>query len=183
MIAPFANLANLPTDYGAWGDFVLMGVVYAGLVFALLYGAVQKLPTYSVGALSFLYPVIAMVVDFVAFDHRLKPLQFVGSAAILPIRPTRTTTPSPPTASIPPPARSPPCREVQTTCLNGDLVPPWLDCMAPISPDDDHANREGGSAYDMTWSVDVRPRRTEWCCHRRPRPAVQLFEWAFRATA
>ena len=24
-----------------------------------------------------------MVVDFVAFDHRLKPLQFIGSAAIL----------------------------------------------------------------------------------------------------
>lgn len=83
MIAPFANLTNLPTAPQAWADFVVMGAVYTGLVFALLYGAIQKLPTHSVGALSFLYPVFAMVVDFVAFDHKLKPLQLVGSAAIL----------------------------------------------------------------------------------------------------
>jgi drug/metabolite transporter (DMT)-like permease len=83
MLAPFANLANLPTDARAWADFVVMGAVYTGLVFALLYSAIQKLPTHDVGALSFLYPVFAMVVDFVAFDHTLKPLQFVGSAAIL----------------------------------------------------------------------------------------------------
>ncbi|MDR6861382.1 drug/metabolite transporter (DMT)-like permease [Variovorax guangxiensis] len=83
MLAPFADLANLPTDSRAWADFVVMGAVYTGLVFALLYGAIQKLPTHSVGALSFLYPLFAMVVDFVAFDHKLKPLQFVGSAAIL----------------------------------------------------------------------------------------------------
>ena len=83
MIAPFANLAHLPAQTRVWGDFFVMGAVYTGLVFALLYGAIQKLPTHSVGALSFLYPIIAMVVDFVAFDHVLKPLQFVGSAAIL----------------------------------------------------------------------------------------------------
>jgi drug/metabolite transporter (DMT)-like permease len=83
MLAPFADLANLPTDSRAWADFVVMGAVYTGLVFALLYGAIQKLPTHSVGALSFLYPIFAMVVDFVAFDHKLKPLQLVGSAAIL----------------------------------------------------------------------------------------------------
>ncbi|OUL98950.1 DMT family transporter [Variovorax sp. JS1663] len=83
MIAPFSDLTNLPTGYRVWADFVVMGAVYTGLVFALLYGAIQKLPTHSVGALSFLYPIVAMVVDFVAFDHRLKPLQLVGSAAIL----------------------------------------------------------------------------------------------------
>ncbi|WP_076998174.1 DMT family transporter [Variovorax sp. KK3] len=83
MIAPFANLTHLPTETRAWVDFVVMGAVYTGLVFALLYGAIQKLPTHSIGALSFLYPIFAMVVDFVAFDHRLKPLQLVGSAAIL----------------------------------------------------------------------------------------------------
>lgn len=83
MIAPFADLRHLPSDYRVWGDYVVMGAVYTGLVFALLYGAIQKLPTHSVGALSFLYPIVAMVVDFVAFDHRLKPLQLVGSAAIV----------------------------------------------------------------------------------------------------
>ncbi|GAA4356018.1 DMT family transporter [Variovorax defluvii] len=83
MIAPFADLTNLPAGTRVWADFLVMGAVYTGLVFALLYGAIQKLPTHSIGALSFLYPIVAMVVDFLAFDHRLKPLQFVGSAAIL----------------------------------------------------------------------------------------------------
>jgi drug/metabolite transporter (DMT)-like permease len=83
MLAPFANLSTLPTDGRAWGSFVVMGVVYTGLVFVLLYGAIQKLPTHMAGALSFLYPVVAIVVDFVAFDHRLHPLQFLGVVAIL----------------------------------------------------------------------------------------------------
>ena len=48
MIAPFANLSDLPTDARAWGSFAVMGVVYTGLVFVLLYGAIQKLPTHAV---------------------------------------------------------------------------------------------------------------------------------------
>jgi drug/metabolite transporter (DMT)-like permease len=83
MLAPFANLSTLPTDARTWGSFVVMGVVYTGLVFVLLYGAIQKLPTHMAGALSFLYPIVAIVVDFVAFDHWLHPLQLVGVVAIL----------------------------------------------------------------------------------------------------
>ncbi|WP_309966226.1 DMT family transporter [Variovorax guangxiensis] len=83
MIAPFANLSDLPTDARAWGSFAVMGVVYTGLVFVLLYGAIQKLPTHAVGALSFIYPIVAIGVDMVAFDHRLQPVQLAGAAAIL----------------------------------------------------------------------------------------------------
>ena len=83
MIAPFANLSDLPTDARAWGSFAVMGVVYTGLVFVLLYGAIQKLPTHAVGALSFVYPIVAIGVDMVAFDHRMQPMQLVGAAAIL----------------------------------------------------------------------------------------------------
>jgi drug/metabolite transporter (DMT)-like permease len=83
MIGPFANLSALPTDAGAWGSFAVMGVIYTGLVFVLLYGAIQKLPTHAVGALSFVYPIVAIGVDIVAFDHRLQPVQLAGAAAIL----------------------------------------------------------------------------------------------------
>ena len=83
MIAPFAHLSDLPTGAKAWGSFAVMGVVYTGLVFVLLYGAIQKLPTHTVGALSFVYPIVAIGVDMVAFDHRLRPVQVAGAAAIL----------------------------------------------------------------------------------------------------
>ncbi|QSI32990.1 EamA family transporter [Variovorax sp. RKNM96] len=83
MLAPFANLRALPTDAGTWGVHLTMGVIYTGLVFILLYGAIQKLPTTVAGALSFIYPLVAIGVDFVAFGQRLTLAQLVGATTIL----------------------------------------------------------------------------------------------------
>ena len=83
MLAPFAHLRALPTDAGIWGIHLTMGVIYTGLVFILLYGAIQKLPTVITGTLAFIYPVAAIAVDWVAFGHRLQPLQWCGVAAVL----------------------------------------------------------------------------------------------------
>jgi len=83
MLAPFAKLSELPADIGTWSTLIAVGVVHTGLVYILLYGAIQKLPTHLTGSLSFIYPIVAIVVDFVAFGHRLRPAQLVGAAAIL----------------------------------------------------------------------------------------------------
>ncbi|MES2610503.1 MAG: DMT family transporter [Pseudomonadota bacterium] len=83
MLAPFAHFGELPRDARTWVLLVTVGVVHTGLMYILLYGAVQKLPTYLQGALSFIYPVVAIAVDFIAFGHRLQPAQWLGAAAIL----------------------------------------------------------------------------------------------------
>ncbi|OUL98685.1 DMT family transporter [Variovorax sp. JS1663] len=83
MVAPFANLTAPPSGAHAWGALVALGVVYTGLMYILLYGAIQRLPTHLTGALSFIYPVVAFAVDALAFGHRLQLLQLVGAAAIL----------------------------------------------------------------------------------------------------
>ncbi|MFN4118274.1 DMT family transporter [Acidovorax sp.] len=83
MLAPFAQLGTPPQGASTWLMLVTLGVVHTGLMYILLYGAVQKLPTYLQGALSFIYPVVAIGVDFVAFGHRLQPAQWLGAAAIL----------------------------------------------------------------------------------------------------
>ncbi|RJG40761.1 DMT family transporter [Mesorhizobium sp. DCY119] len=83
MLAPFANLSVLPTDTWSWSMLVTLGVVHTGLMYILMYGAIQRLPTYLQGSLSFIYPVVAILVDVIAFGHRLHPLQIVGAAAIL----------------------------------------------------------------------------------------------------
>lgn len=83
MLAPFAHFGELPRDARTWTLLVTVGVVHTGIMYILLYGAVQKLPTYLQGALSFIYPVVAIAVDFVAFGHRLQPAQWLGAAAIL----------------------------------------------------------------------------------------------------
>ena len=83
LLAPLANVTELPAGAQAWGALLTLGVVHTGLMYVLLYGAIQKLPTALIGALSFIYPIAAIFVDWFAFGHRLEPLQWVGVAAIL----------------------------------------------------------------------------------------------------
>jgi drug/metabolite transporter (DMT)-like permease len=83
MLAPFANLAHPPADARSWIMLAILGIVHTGLMYILMYGAIQKLPTYLQGSLSFIYPVVAILVDVVAFGHRLQAVQIVGALAIL----------------------------------------------------------------------------------------------------
>lgn len=83
MLAPLADLSSLPQGDNVWSILITLGVVHTGGMYVLLYGAIQKLPTALTGALSFIYPIAAIAVDWIAFDHQLNMLQWVGVAAIL----------------------------------------------------------------------------------------------------
>ncbi|TKR56013.1 DMT family transporter [Allopusillimonas ginsengisoli] len=84
LIAPFAHVAAWPSmPPTAWMYLAAMGVIHTGLVYVLLYSAIQRLPTAVTGALSFIYPIVAILVDWFAFDHVLGWLQWLGVAAIL----------------------------------------------------------------------------------------------------
>jgi drug/metabolite transporter (DMT)-like permease len=83
MLAPLAHFSTPPTEISTWGALVALGVVHTGVMFTLLYGAIQKLPTHLTGALSFIYPLVAICVDVIAFGHSLQPVQIFGGAAIL----------------------------------------------------------------------------------------------------
>ena len=83
LLAPWANWSTLPQQSGAWASLLTLGIVHTGVMYVLLYGAIQKLPTALTGALSFIYPIAAIFVDWFAFGHRLELLQWVGVVAIL----------------------------------------------------------------------------------------------------
>lgn len=83
MLAPFARFEALPQTALGWMPLVVLGVVHTGLMYALMYAGVQRLPTALQGGLSFLYPVVAIGVDRLALGHALAPLQWLGAAAIL----------------------------------------------------------------------------------------------------
>jgi drug/metabolite transporter (DMT)-like permease len=83
MLAPFVRFDQLPASASGWIDLVVLGVVNTGLMYVLLYGAIQKLPTAMTGALSFIYPVVAIAVDWIAFGQRLAWPQVAGAALIL----------------------------------------------------------------------------------------------------
>ena len=83
LLAPWAHFDALPQQPSAWASLVTLGVLHTGVMYVLLYGAIQKLPTALTGALSFIYPIAAIFVDWLAFGHRLQALQWLGVAAIL----------------------------------------------------------------------------------------------------
>ncbi|MFJ3263209.1 DMT family transporter [Pseudomonas sp. NPDC086581] len=83
LLAPWANLSPLPQATSAWASLATLGIVHTGIMYVLLYGAIQELPTALTGALSFIYPIAAIFVDWFAFGHRLTPLQWLGVVAIL----------------------------------------------------------------------------------------------------
>ena len=81
LLAPFADFSILPQTMGGWSLLATIGVVHTGLMYILLYGAIQKLPVHLTGALSFIYPVASIAVDRIAFGHQ--PIQIVGSLLVL----------------------------------------------------------------------------------------------------
>lgn len=83
MLAPFARFDAAPVSIGGWACLIVLGIMNTGLMYVLLYGAIQKLPTATTGALSFIYPVVAIVVDRLAFGQHLAWLQVAGAALIL----------------------------------------------------------------------------------------------------
>lgn len=83
LMAPLADFSVMPNGAVQWGSIVTIGIIHTGLMYILLYSAIQKLPTHLTGSLSFIYPIAAILVDYFAFGHQLQPSQFVGSAAIL----------------------------------------------------------------------------------------------------
>ncbi|MFP3563934.1 DMT family transporter [Paraburkholderia sp. SIMBA_030] len=83
MLAPFVRFDALPSTGVHWLELIVLGVVNTGVMYVLLYGAIQKLPTSMTGALSFIYPVVAIIVDRVAFGQTLAWIQVLGAVLIL----------------------------------------------------------------------------------------------------
>lgn len=83
MLAPLAQFPPPASGAVTWTALIALGTVHTSFMFILLYRAIQKLPAHRIGALSFIYPLVAIIVDVVAFDHRLDLLQIAGACAIL----------------------------------------------------------------------------------------------------
>jgi drug/metabolite transporter (DMT)-like permease len=83
LLAPFVDVSTVDIAIDTWTYLVIIGVVHTGVMSTLLYSAIQKIPTGLVGALSYIYPIVAILVDWIAFGHPLGILQMAGAAAIL----------------------------------------------------------------------------------------------------
>lgn len=82
---PFANL-ELFSDLKAGQQLVatvLLGVVHTGVMYILLYGALQKIEAYKAASISFIYPALAIFIDSIFLNVKLSGAQWIGILLIL----------------------------------------------------------------------------------------------------
>lgn len=65
-----------------WGHLVILGLVNTALMYFIIYTAYPRLGTATIGVLAFVYPAVAVVVDFIAYGTPIALVQFLGFAAI-----------------------------------------------------------------------------------------------------
>lgn len=82
MLLPLTHFGQLSTA-SPWGILLTLGIVHTGIMYQLLYSAIQKLPTPIIGSLSFIYPIVAIAADAVVFGHTLNAVQVFGGIVIL----------------------------------------------------------------------------------------------------
>ena len=82
MLLPLVQMPDFSASF-PWRYLLILGVVHTGIMYQLLYSAIQKLPTPVTGSLSFIYPLVAMVVDYLVFHHALSAVQLLGGMLIL----------------------------------------------------------------------------------------------------
>lgn len=84
ILLPFTNMMSMSSATGLqWGYLIILGGVHSCLTYILMYSAYQKLSTPVIAVLTFIYPVVAILVDFIFYEESLNALQFVGGFLIL----------------------------------------------------------------------------------------------------
>ena len=67
----------------AWSAVLVLGLVHTAWMYTLMYTAFQRLQAQAIAGLSFIYPVMALLVDLLWFGARPQPVQWLGMAMIL----------------------------------------------------------------------------------------------------
>ncbi len=65
------------------GALLTLGLVHTGLMYNLMYSAFQRLPVTSIAFLSFVYPLLTVLIDFWYYDLTLSASQYGGMALIV----------------------------------------------------------------------------------------------------
>lgn len=65
------------------GALLTLGLVHTGLMYNLMYSAFQRLPVSSIAFLSFVYPLVAVLIDLWFYQLTLSAVQVVGMLLIL----------------------------------------------------------------------------------------------------
>jgi drug/metabolite transporter (DMT)-like permease len=83
LLLPFADFGAMAGTGADWGWLVGLGVIHTGLMYVLMYAAYAKLPTAKIAVLAFVYPAVAMVMDWLVYGHHIGLVQALGVPLIV----------------------------------------------------------------------------------------------------
>jgi len=83
MLAPFAHYGAVAHPGSHWFWLAGLGLIHSGICYVLFYSAYPRLPVVTIAVLAFIYPVIALLLDFVLYGQVLGLLQSIGVALIV----------------------------------------------------------------------------------------------------
>ncbi|MFC3576926.1 DMT family transporter [Streptomyces yaanensis] len=114
LLLPFADFGAMSGTGWDWGWLAGLGFLHTGVMYVLMYAAYAKLPTSKIAVLAFVYPAVAMVMDWAVYGHHIGLVQALGvplivtaSLKVTLARP-RASAPAPRTAGRAPEAASRP---------------------------------------------------------------------------
>ncbi|CAN7329696.1 EamA family transporter [Rhizobium sp. LjRoot258] len=70
IFAPFVHFGQSISP-PSWGWLLGIGIIHTGIAWVIIYSAYPQLSTPVIGMLSFIYPIVAAVIDWAIYDHPL----------------------------------------------------------------------------------------------------------------
>lgn len=83
VLLPLVDFKDLPENNIQWSLILTLGVIHSAIMYLMIYSAYQKLPTYKIAVLGYIYPLTALIVDYLYFGEALNALQIFGGALIV----------------------------------------------------------------------------------------------------
>ena len=84
VLMPLVGMDGLPRlTLSHWHYLLLIGLLHTAVKYIILYSALQKLKAPVVAIMSFIYPAVAIVVDYLLLDQILNPQQMAGILLIV----------------------------------------------------------------------------------------------------
>jgi drug/metabolite transporter (DMT)-like permease len=82
MLAGFSSFGVFHLGWH-WGWLVGLGVIHSGIVYVLFYSSYPRLPVVTIAVMAFVYPMVALLLDYLIYGHRLVPIQMAGLGLIV----------------------------------------------------------------------------------------------------
>lgn len=82
MLAGFSSRSVFHMGFH-WAWLLGLGVIHSGIVYVLFYSTYPRLSVVTIAVVSFIYPLVAVLLDYLLYGHRLVLIQMAGIALIV----------------------------------------------------------------------------------------------------